>query len=310
LEITEMRKLLIVLAAGTLMALTTAAWAAQPLVSAAWVKDNIDKPGVVFLDVRDKIAYMRGHVPGAHNTSLGRDGWRVRDAAGVPGMLGKSEDLAKLIGGYGIDNSTHVVIVPWGYSTGDMGTATRIYWTFKVLGHAAVSIVNGGMAAYTDAPGNPLEKGRMKAKPPAKNFAVNLRSEMIATKSDVKIALENDTPLVDNRPGSQYLGITQSGAAARPGTIPGAKNLPQDWLTENGGGEFRDKSAISKLFELAGLSTEGDIITFCNTGYMASVGWFATSEVLGNKKAKMYDGSLAEWTADKDLPVQSAISLE
>ena len=308
-----MRKQLIVLVAGALLALATgahAAHAAQPLVDAAWVKDNIAKPGVVFLDVRGKIDYMRGHIPGALNTSLGRDGWRVRDASGVPGMLGKPDDLAKLIGGFGIDNSTHVVLVPWGYSTGDMGTATRIYWTFKVLGHDAVSIVNGGMAAYTDVAGNPLEKGRMKTKPPAKTFAVNLRADMIATKGDVKMAMGNGTPLVDNRPSSQYLGVTQSGAAARPGTIPGAKNLPQDWLTENGGGEFRDKSALAKLFELAGLPTEGDVITFCNTGYMASVGWFATSEVLDNKKAKMYDGSLAEWTADKDLPVQSAISLE
>ena len=31
-----------------------------------------------------------------------------------------------------------------------MGTATRIYWTFKVLGHDNVSILNGGMAAYDE----------------------------------------------------------------------------------------------------------------------------------------------------------------
>ena len=308
-----MRKLLIVLVAGALLALTHAAPAAepaQPLVDAAWVKDNIGKPDVVFLDVRGKIDYMRGHVPGAVNTSLGRDGWRIRDANGVPGMLGKPDVLAKLIGGFGIDNSTHVVLVPWGYSAGDMGTATRIYWTFKVLGHDAVSILNGGMAAYTDAAGNPLEKGRMKTKPQAKTFTVALRADMIPTKVDVKMALENGTPLMDNRPSGQFLGITQSGATARPGTIPGAKNLPLDWLTENGGGEFRNKSALAKLFELAGLPIEGDQIAFCNTGYMSSVGWFAASEVLGNKKAKMYDGSLAEWTADQDLPVQSAVSFE
>ena len=305
-----MRKLFIVLIAGALLALATAAHAAQPLVDAAWVKDNIGKPGVVFLDVRDKIDYMRGHVPGALNTSLGGDGWRVRDAAGVPGMLGKPDDLAKLIGGYGIDNSTHVVLVPWGYSSREMGAATRIYWTFKVLGHDAVSIVNGDMDAYAGVAGNPQEKGRMKTKPQAKTFTVKLRADMIATKGDVKKAMASGTPLIDNRPDDQFLGITKSGAEARPGTIPGAKNLPLTWLTKNGGGEFRDKSALAKLFELAGLPTEGDQIAFCNTGYMSSVGWFAASEVLGNKKARMYDGSLAEWTADKDLPVQSAISLE
>ena len=36
--------------------LTSGALAADPLVDVAWVKANIGKPGVVFLDVRGKLA--------------------------------------------------------------------------------------------------------------------------------------------------------------------------------------------------------------------------------------------------------------
>lgn len=305
-----MRKLLIAVFAGALLTLAGAASAGQPLVDVAWVKERVGKPGVVFIDVRGQIDYMRGHLPGAINTSLFGDGWSVTDDNGVPGMMGKPASLAKLIGGYGIDNATHVVLVPWGYSAGDIGAATRIYWTFKVLGHDAVSILDGGMAAYVEDGENPLEKGRMKKMPPAKTFAVKLRTDMLATKDEVKKALGTGAALVDNRPADQFLGVTKSGANERTGTIAGAKNLPLDWLTENGGGTFRNSSALAKLYALAGLPTEGDQITFCNTGYMASVGWFAASEVLGNKKAKLYDGSLAEWTADDSLPVESAVDLE
>ena len=131
-------------------------FAATPLVNAGWVKDNIGKPDVVFLDVRGSAgAFRAGHIPGAVFTSYGRDKWRV-EMQGVPGMLPPLKNLEKLIGGLGIGNDTHVVLVPGGYSSGDMGIATRIYWTFKVLGHDAVSILDGGFLAYAQDKKNPL----------------------------------------------------------------------------------------------------------------------------------------------------------
>ncbi len=39
------------------------------------------------------------------------------------------------------------MIVHGGYSAVETAVATRIYWTFKVLGHNNVSILNGGMVA-------------------------------------------------------------------------------------------------------------------------------------------------------------------
>ena len=105
-------------------------FAATPLVNAQWVKDNLAKPDVVFLDVRGSAgAFRAGHIPDAVFTSYGRDKWRV-EMQGVPGMLPPVKNLEKLIGGLGIGNDTHVVLVPGGYSSGDMGVATRIYWTF------------------------------------------------------------------------------------------------------------------------------------------------------------------------------------
>lgn len=290
---------------------------AAALVDVDWVKANIGKPNVVFLDVRGKLGgaskadYLRGHIPGAVYTDYLKDGWRVKDKNGTVGMLPPVDKMEKLVGGLGIGNDDHVVIVPVGAKALDMGTATRVYWTLKVLGHDDVSILNGGMTAYTKdvdpktkQPVNALEKGAVK--PTAKTFKASLRQDMLVTKEDVKNATASGGVLVDNRPNNQYLGINKHGKAARYGTIPTAKNMPENWMTQNGGGTFRDKATLEKLYALAEVPTSGKQITFCNTGHWASLGWFAGHEIMGNKDVKMYDGSMVEWSGDKDLPMESA----
>ncbi len=300
---------------------TGAAIAAEPLVDVEWVKSNIGKPGVVFLDVRGKLAgkskadYLRGHIPGAVWTNYLKDGWRSKDAGGTAGQLSPTPKLEKLIGGLGIDNATHVVVVPNGGKALDVGTGTRIYWTFKVLGHDNVSLLNGGMVAYTKAvdkaskkPVNPLEKGLKKVA--AKTFKANLRKEMLITKADVKIAMTSGTALIDHRPNSQFVGVNRHRLAKRFGTIPGAKNLPENWITVNGGGTFRIKSELTKLYDAVGAKATGKQINFCNTGHWASLGWFVSHEIMGNKQSKMYDGSMLEWTADKSLPVEQKVNVQ
>ncbi len=73
---------------------------------------------------------------------------------------------------------------------------------------------------------------------------------------------------------------------------------------------FRGKSALSKLYAAAGVETSGKQINFCNTGHWASLGWFVSHELMGNEKARMYDGSMLEWSADKSLPTDQKVTLE
>ncbi|GGD21991.1 sulfurtransferase [Sinisalibacter lacisalsi] len=289
------------------------AMAADPLVDVAWVKENIGKDGVVFVDARGQTDYLRGHIPGAVNTDYGKSGWRVAKD-GIPGVFPDDpSDLAAHIGSLGIDNDTHVVLVAPGSSSSDMGTATRMYWSFKVLGHDEVSVLNGGMAAYLSEvdgdknPVNPLEKGMPEIA--AKTFNVALREDMLLNEEDVQAAADSGALMVDNRTADQYLGVNRHGAAKASGTIPGAVNLPQSWMTDNGGGMFRDSDTLAKLYQAAGVPTEGDQVSFCNTGHWASIGWFVSSEILGNKDAKMYDGSMVAWT-NKAMPMEAQIAAE
>lgn len=286
-----------------------AAFAAEPLVEVAWLKANLGKPGIAIVDMQPTSDFLRGHIPGAANTDFAKSGWREERADKVPDMFpAKLDKLAAHIGSLGVDNDSHVILVAPGASYGDMGWATRIYWTFKALGHDNVSILNGGMKEWLADKTNPIETGA--AKVTAKTFTPKPRLDMIATVDDVKAAKAKGITLVDSRPEDQYVGINRNPKATQNGTLPGAKNLPSGWTTENGGGKFRTKAQLEKLYKIAGVPTEGEQINFCNTGHLASIGWFVSSELMGNKKVKLYDGSMVEWTMAKAGPVEQKVSFD
>jgi thiosulfate/3-mercaptopyruvate sulfurtransferase len=308
----------LLLAAAVLLGASFAPAVAQPLVDVDWAKANLGKPGIVFLDLRSgggltKEGYLKEHIPGAIFTDYAKDGWREK-IDGVEGMLPPPEKVAKLIGSLGITNASHVVIVPMGRAAVDMGAATRIYWTFKVLGHDNVSILDGGYQAWaaidekTKQPINPIASGG--AELPPTTFTPHFRKEMVIDRNDVKKAMEAGVPLIDNRPNDFYVGLTTSPVVKRAGTIPGAKSLQESWLTKNNGGSFRSKSQLQALYKQAGVPVEGEQITFCNTGHWASLGWFVSSEILGNKNVKLYDGSMAEWSQHPELPVEQKFKLD
>ncbi len=295
------------------------AHAAEPLVSVAWVKAQLGKPGIVFLDVRSgagvtKDVYLKGHIPGAIFTDYAKSGWREKTSAGVEGQMPAPDKLEQVIGRHGIDNASHVVLIAEGRSAADMGAATRIYWTLKVLGHDAVSILDGGFTAWLaevdkdKRPVNPLEA--QDVTPAAKTFKTSLRPDMLVSRDDVKQAIVSKTPLIDNRPYDFHVGLTKSAAAKRAGTLPNAQSVPEGWLTENGGGNFRSKAQLAKIYATQQVSTSGDQITFCNTGHWASLGWFVSSEILGNRQARMYSGSMAEWTQDASAPVDRKVAVD
>ncbi len=283
--------------------------AAGPLVDAEWVAEHACDDGIVVLDLRPSPgAFKRGHIACSVNSSLMRGWYTRRD--GIPALLPDPADLAALIGGLGIGNDDHVVVVGPGGNALAATVATRAYWTFKYLGHDAVSILDGGFAAFRSDPSLPLEAGDAAARE-ARTFAPALRPELLATAEDVNAALEEGaaTALIDSRTSDYYAGINTMGIVARPGTLPGADNVPVTWLTTPDG-RFQSPEVLDSIAEHTPLDGETPLITFCNAGQMASLDWFVAHELLGNSEARMYDGSLTEWAADSERPLEQRVSVQ
>lgn len=278
--------------------------AAGPLVDAAWVKAHLGQENVVILDIRDKVAETdlgdKPYIPGAVVAPYSTAGWRT-EVNGVPGMLPPLEQITKLIGDLGIDNDDHVVIVPWGTDSSEFGGATRVYWTFKYLGHDEVSILDGGWRQYDAAGG---ERVATAATPEPAQFSYELREELLATTDEVQAALKDGTTLVDGRPVEQYEGKSKSPVVRTVGTLPGAVNIVHSTLYSGELALASTPETVKSLMEKVGVGADEKNIAFCNTGHWASVAWFGLSEIAGNKNTSMYDGSMAEWTADEARPVE------
>jgi 3-mercaptopyruvate sulfurtransferase SseA len=90
------------------MAAPVAARELQPIVSTEWLAANLDKPGMVLLDIRKVEYYLSGHIPGAVNAFY--SAWTVKKVdlyTEIPEM----DDLFDLIGEAGIDGNSRVVII-------------------------------------------------------------------------------------------------------------------------------------------------------------------------------------------------------
>lgn len=279
----------------------------QPLVDATWLQSTLGNESLVVLDVRDAVEgvlpYATAHIPGAISAPYATSGWR-QEVQGVPGQFPGEQAAAQLIGSLGITNDDHVVIVAQGTNSSEFGAATRVYWTFKVLGHDAVSILDGGARAWEAAGGELTAEANTLA--PA-SFTSSFRSELLATTADVEAALAQGTPLIDGRPPAQFTGEQKAPVARVAGTIPGAVNLDNALFYDAENASFASADRIAELAAGVGLDGDDANIAFCNTGHWASIVWFGLSEVQGNANTRMYDGSMAEWTADPARPVANGV---
>src|SRR5690606_13992452 len=133
------------------------------------------------------------------------------------------------------------------------GSATRVYWTFKYLGHETVSILDGGWRQY-DAQGG--ERVAEPVTPVAVEFPYEIQPELRATTADVEAALAAGTKLVDGRPEAQYRGEAKSPVARVAGTIPGAQNLPHSEFYSAEYASFALPETVLALAEGIGLGAD------------------------------------------------------
>lgn len=272
-----------------------------PLVTADWLADTLGHESLVVIDVRDpeegRDVYAAGHVPGSVSAPYGDYGWREQ-VGRIPGMLPPVDSIASRIGALGVDGDRHVVILSDGANSTEFGKATRVYWTFKVLGHDAVSILDGGFRAW-QAAGKPVSTEATL--PVTATFTPDFQPRYLAAADAVRDAIDSPVQLVDGRPEAQYRGLEKSGVARVPGTVPTAVNIPHGDLYD--GTTFADSAVMARLTAAVDLDPDLPVITFCNTGHWASIAWFAISEIAGNPQTAMYDGSMADWTWAEGNPV-------
>jgi thiosulfate/3-mercaptopyruvate sulfurtransferase len=274
--------------------LGAAAAQAQPLVAPDWLASHRGDSHVVVLDIRPAADQAQGHIPGAVQADYEKSGWRAKLPDGAAGALPPVDKIATVIGGFGVGDADKAVIV-----SDDFGAAARVYWTFKVLGHTDVSILDGGWKAWTAAR-LPATTEASAAPHPAvftPHYNPAIRADMAAVERDLNSGGET---LVDARPPAQWQGTAKSPVVARFGHLPHAVWIDQSDALTDGGTKLKPRTELAALFARAG---DKPVTTYCNTGHLAATDWFVLSEVLHHPHTRLYDASLSEWTADPSRPV-------
>ncbi len=218
---TTLRRLAAGFAFAFLVIAPAAAADAQPLVSPAWLNNHLHDANLVVLDIRSAIdgstpeTFARSHIPGAVHSDYDKAGWRVT-RNNVPFMVPTTPELEKLIGDLGIDETSHVVVVPAGVNALDLGSAARTYWTLKYAGVRDVSILDGGLVAW-GAAGFALDKGAHAPSPAI--FTATIDTSILALASDVETIEHNGGATLDRCASRVVLprqGEGARGAGLRP----------------------------------------------------------------------------------------------
>ncbi len=275
----------------------------MPLVSVEWLASRADDTRLVCVDLRvpadgGRAGYEAGHVPGAVFSDYAGDGWR-RKIGNVPGLLPEEAHLARLFGRLGVTPSSHVVFIPAGTSANDIAASARAYWTLKLCGHEAVSILDGGTRGWIAAGHAPETGWREPAAAPDYPLSrqEGLRSDVEAT---LAACTSGSHALVDARSESYFDGREKAAEAMRAGHIPGAVDVDYTTLFDPERGRLKP---IAELMALLAVVPAGPVVNYCNTGHTAALNWFVLREVLGRPEVSLYDGSMTCWTQDETRPV-------
>ena len=322
--------LLLVILAGAMG--TMSVWAKGlpgPVVDADWLEAN--SKAVVILDVRADVdsfskrskgrspvnpcgagikgkgpTVVAGHIPGAVlvRWSLVTAQKKVKGRK-LDGWLPEQSDFQRLMQRSGVNGDSLVVITSKGEKAVHAAMAARLYFTLKYFGHEQAALLDGGTAGWMQT-GRKVDFGRSRAK--KGNFKAGPgKAAWIAGLDDVKALSHKqhgEEQLLDNREAAAYLGLARGLDKVEEkwkGHIPGAKSLPLSYSVNTMGpsATLFSTGTVRQVADLTGIDLDKPTTVYCNSGVMASMGWFMLHEVLGNENVRLYDGSMQEWVANE-----------
>jgi thiosulfate/3-mercaptopyruvate sulfurtransferase len=275
-----------------------------PLVSTEWLAARLDRSDLRVVDGswylpqsgRDAEAeYRDGHIPGAVFFDLDASS---DTATGLPHMLPAAEDFAARTSRLGLDDGSTIVVYD---GSGVNLSAPRVWWMFRVFGHPATAVLDGGLGKWK-AEGRPLERGATQ--PRLGRFTAHLDRSRVrdfgAITANLRLRAEQ---LVDARSAERFEGTqAEPRPGVRSGHIPGSLNLPYTELVAADGTVLPPDRLRARL-EAAGVNLRQPVVATCGSGVTACALVLGLA-LLGHERVSVYDGSWTEWGGRRDTPLE------
>jgi thiosulfate/3-mercaptopyruvate sulfurtransferase len=195
----------------------------------------------------------------------------------------------------GVSRATHVIA----YDDAAGAIAARVWWLLRHFGHSRVSVLEGGIGAWTAAGHALVHDVPSFATGDFVAIAGDASASRVVDKQHVHERAGKPGVLVlDARDRDRYRGDREP-VDARPGHVPFAKNAP--WSENTRDGHMLPAPALRALYDGLGAATAEEIIVYCGSGVTACHDILA-HELAGIGDAKLYEGSWSDWARDATLP--------
>lgn len=275
------------------------------LVSTAWLAQRIGAPNVRVVDASWYMPsdprnaareYAAAHIPGAVFFDLDASS---DQSTTLPHMLPSAGEFAARMGALGLSDADAIIVYD---GSGTNLSAPRAWWMFRVFGHRATAVLDGGFGAWRAA-GLPVESGVVA--PPRGHFTAWLDARHVRDLAAVRANIDTQREqLVDARSGGRFTGeAPEPRPGLRGGHIPGSRSLPfTDLVLPNG--TMRPPAELRAMFGAIGVDLARPIVVSCGSGTTACSLALAL-DLLGATDVSVYDGSWTEWAARPDTPVET-----
>ncbi|AOM40762.1 3-mercaptopyruvate sulfurtransferase [Xenorhabdus hominickii] len=272
-------------------------------VSPQWLNEHLHDENVVIVDASAPMPtqainyhqlWLNKHIPGAQFFDLDKI---ANLQINLPHMLPKPETFRQAVSNMGISEN-HLVII---YDQGNMFSAPRAWWTFKIFGSARVRILEGGLQGWEQA-GYPTESGEVSRS--SNVFNIQFAPEKVCSQDKILEILDSNLPVqfIDARAEDRFQAkVPEPRPGLRMGHLPGSKNIPWTALIDNG--RYKSVEEITAIFQEKDIDLTKPIVTSCGSGMTAAVLALGL-DMLGHKEVGLYDGSWAEWGANDSLPLE------
>lgn len=272
-----------------------------PLITASALAASLDDPDCIIIDCRFDLAdvhwgaraYAAGHIPGARYAHLDDDLSGEKTGHNGRHPLPDWEKLTVRLEQWGVSNTSRVVV----YDQHNAMYASRLWWLLRYLGHMAVQVLDGGLAAWEQA-GLPVST----AVPTPQPTQFSSQTQPLLTLSaDALWANRAHLHLLDARAPERYRGEVEP-IDRVAGHIPGAVNYPFLNNVAADGRFLPAETLRLRLHAALGGHAPHQAVAYCGSGVSACHTILA-AELAGLFGVRLYPGSWSEWSSDPTRPV-------